>query len=160
MNITMLGTGNAMVTECYNTCFVLQDGEKHLLVDGGGGNTLLRQLKKAGFAWQDMREIEAYADSGSAMMLLHLREQAGHTLSFAGLDTLLDALAALPEPAEGQLGFWEGSYILTVSDPGAAAVLSEFGQAVSRCDQYQAEREGALILSETGVKELWGCLHP
>ena len=41
-----------------------------------------------------------------------------------------------------------------------AAVLSEFGQVVSRCDQYQAEREGALILSETGVKELWGCLHP
>ena len=57
MNITMLGTGNAMVTECYNTCFVLQDGEKHLLVDGGGGNTLLRQLKQAGFAWQDMREF-------------------------------------------------------------------------------------------------------
>lgn len=26
MNITMLGTGNAMVTECYNTCFVLEDG--------------------------------------------------------------------------------------------------------------------------------------
>ena len=50
MNITMLGTGNAMVTECYNTCFVLQDGEKHLLVDGGGGNTLLRQLQQAGFA--------------------------------------------------------------------------------------------------------------
>ena len=37
MNITMLGTGNAMVTECYNTCFVLEDGDKHLLVDGGGG---------------------------------------------------------------------------------------------------------------------------
>ena len=57
MNITMLGTGNAMVTECYNTCFVLQDGEKHLLVDGGGGNTLLRQLKQAGLDWKDMREI-------------------------------------------------------------------------------------------------------
>ena len=57
MNITMLGTGNAMVTECYNTCFVLQDGDKHLLVDGGGGNTLLRQLKQAGFDWKDMREI-------------------------------------------------------------------------------------------------------
>ena len=26
MDITMLGTGNAMVTECYNTCFVLRDG--------------------------------------------------------------------------------------------------------------------------------------
>ena len=57
MNITMLGTGNAMVTECYNTCFVLEDGDKHLLVDGGGGNTLLRQLKQAGFDWKDMREI-------------------------------------------------------------------------------------------------------
>lgn len=27
MNITMLGTGNAAVTECYNTCFVLTEGE-------------------------------------------------------------------------------------------------------------------------------------
>ena len=33
MDITMLGTGNAMVTECYNTCFVLRDGDKHLLVE-------------------------------------------------------------------------------------------------------------------------------
>mgnify|MGYP003204592067 CR=1 FL=1 len=57
MDITMLGTGNAMVTECYNTCFVLRDGDRHLLVDGGGGNTLLAQLKHAGFDWMDMREI-------------------------------------------------------------------------------------------------------
>ena len=57
MDITMLGTGNAMVTECYNTCFVLRDGDKHLLVDGGGGNTLLAQLKHVGFDWMDMREI-------------------------------------------------------------------------------------------------------
>ena len=28
MNITMLGTGNAMVTECYNTCFVLERSEE------------------------------------------------------------------------------------------------------------------------------------
>ena len=57
MDITMLGTGNAMVTECYNTCFVLRDGDRHLLVDGGGGNTLLAQLKHAEFDWMDMREI-------------------------------------------------------------------------------------------------------
>ena len=47
MKLTMLGTGNALVTECYNTCFVVQNGKKHLLVDGGGGNTLLAQLKHA-----------------------------------------------------------------------------------------------------------------
>lgn len=116
--------------------------------------------RKGRIPWEDMREVEAYADRGSAMMLLHLREQAGQTLSFSGLDILLDAMAALPEPVEGQLGFWEGAYILTVAAPGAAAVLSEFGQALSRCDRYQAEREGALILSETEVKELWACLHP
>ena len=44
MKLTMLGTGNALVTECYNTCFVVQNGKKHLLVDGGGGNTLLAQM--------------------------------------------------------------------------------------------------------------------
>ena len=40
MKLTMLGTGNALVTECYNTCFVVQNGKKHLLVDGGGGNSI------------------------------------------------------------------------------------------------------------------------
>ena len=41
MKITMLGTGNAMVTECYNTCFVLSEQQQDLqyfLVDAGGGN--------------------------------------------------------------------------------------------------------------------------
>lgn len=57
MKLTMLGTGNAPVTECYNTCFVISDGERHLLVDGGGGNTLLAQLKRAGIDWKDLREV-------------------------------------------------------------------------------------------------------
>ncbi len=57
MKLTMLGTGNAVVTECYNTCFVLQEGERFLLVDGGGGNTLLHQLKAADIDWKAIREI-------------------------------------------------------------------------------------------------------
>lgn len=57
MKITLLGTGNAQVTECYNTCFVMDDEDGKILVDGGGGNTLLRQLKKAGYGWKDMRDI-------------------------------------------------------------------------------------------------------
>ncbi len=57
MKLTMLGTGNALVTECYNTCFVLEDEGQYLLVDGGGGNTILRQLKHAGYNWADMRHI-------------------------------------------------------------------------------------------------------
>lgn len=57
MKLTMLGTGNALVTECYNTCFVLDDGEECLMVDGGGGSGILAQLKHAGFDWMDMRHI-------------------------------------------------------------------------------------------------------
>ena len=60
MKLTMLGTGNAVVTECYNTCFVLEDEERtqedrYFLVDGGGGNGLLHQLKEAGISWKDIR---------------------------------------------------------------------------------------------------------
>lgn len=43
----MLGTGNAMVTKCFNTCFTItNDNEDHILIDTGGGNTLLCQLEK------------------------------------------------------------------------------------------------------------------
>ncbi|MEE0955518.1 MAG: MBL fold metallo-hydrolase [Eubacterium sp.] len=57
MKITMLGTGNALVTECYNTCFVIEDDGQYFLVDGGGGNGLLRQLKSAGLDWKKMQHI-------------------------------------------------------------------------------------------------------
>ena len=55
--MTMLGTGNALATEVYNTCFVLSEGKRHLLVDGGGGSTVLHQLKVAGIDWMGVREI-------------------------------------------------------------------------------------------------------
>ena len=57
MNITMLGTGNALVTECYNTCFILQEDNEYFLVDGGGGSTILHQLKYAGIDWKNVRNI-------------------------------------------------------------------------------------------------------
>ena len=57
MKITFLGTGNAQATACYNTCFVMEEGGKCLLVDGGGGNLLLRRLQDTGYKWQDMRDI-------------------------------------------------------------------------------------------------------
>ena len=44
--IIMLGTGSAMVTECYNTCFLLKSKNDYLLVDAGGGNGILSVIKK------------------------------------------------------------------------------------------------------------------
>ena len=57
MKLTMLGTGNALVTECYNTCFVLNEGKDCFLVDGGGGNAILHQLKYAGVDWKNIHDI-------------------------------------------------------------------------------------------------------
>lgn len=45
--ITILGTGNAMVKNCYNTCFMVENEGEFLLVDAGGGNGILIQLDRA-----------------------------------------------------------------------------------------------------------------
>ena len=58
--ITMLGTGNATVTQCYNTCFVLDTSTTRLLVDAGGGNGVLGQLKKVGDAGTAFTPSEEY----------------------------------------------------------------------------------------------------
>lgn len=57
MQITMLGTGHATVTKYYNTCFSIKNNGQYLLVDGGGGNTLLRQLELAGIGWKNIHHI-------------------------------------------------------------------------------------------------------
>lgn len=46
MKLHVLGTGHATVTKNYNTCFVMENENKYLLVDAGGGNGILKQLKK------------------------------------------------------------------------------------------------------------------
>ena len=57
MKITILGTGNAQVTECYNTCYVLSSEEGPLLVDGGGGSMILSRLKQAGIDADSIHHI-------------------------------------------------------------------------------------------------------
>jgi len=47
MKLHILGTGNGGALNCYNTCFALQNNNEYFLVDGGGGNQILNQLKKA-----------------------------------------------------------------------------------------------------------------
>ncbi len=57
MKLTMLGTGHALVTECYNTCFVISEDNKHFLVDGGGGNAILKQLKAADISLDQIHDV-------------------------------------------------------------------------------------------------------
>lgn len=55
--ITMLGTGNAMCVNCYNTCFYLRSPRGGMLVDGGGGNGILRQLLRARIPFEHIRHM-------------------------------------------------------------------------------------------------------
>ena len=64
MKLTMLGTGHALVTKCYNTCFIITEemgktaGEEQcFLVDAGGGNMILTRLEQAGIDWRSVRDI-------------------------------------------------------------------------------------------------------
>ncbi|MBQ9376326.1 MAG: MBL fold metallo-hydrolase [Schwartzia sp.] len=54
--LIFLGTGAAMATECYNACFLLEtpDGE-YFLTDAGGGDGILRQMKRAGASFERLR---------------------------------------------------------------------------------------------------------
>lgn len=55
--ITMLGTGNAMCINCYNTCFYLHTPGGGMLVDGGGGNGILRRLVNAHIPFEGIRHM-------------------------------------------------------------------------------------------------------
>ena len=57
VKIVMLGTGHAMVTKCYNTCFVIDNDNHSIMVDAGGGNGILTQVERAGLDWAKIRSL-------------------------------------------------------------------------------------------------------
>ncbi|XCP83568.1 MBL fold metallo-hydrolase [Roseburia hominis] len=57
MKLTIFGTGNADVTECFNTCFALSEEHRHFLVDAGGGNKILKVLKDARIPVEEIHDI-------------------------------------------------------------------------------------------------------
>lgn len=96
--ITMLGTGNATVTQCYNTCFVLETATTRLLVDAGGGNGILRQLQKAHIAIADLH---------------HLYVTHAHTDHVLGVIWVIRMVAQC-KGYEGQLHVYSHDKVLTV----------------------------------------------
>ena len=55
--LTMLGTGNAIVSHIYNTCFVVSSDNISFLVDAGGGNGILSQMDKAGISLSKIHDV-------------------------------------------------------------------------------------------------------
>lgn len=52
--ITMLGTGHAVTSKCFNTCFVYENENGKMLVDTGGGQQLIFRLHEAGVNLEDI----------------------------------------------------------------------------------------------------------
>ena len=57
VKLTMLGTGNAVVSHIYNTCFVISNDTVSFLVDAGGGNGILAQMDKAGISLSNIHDV-------------------------------------------------------------------------------------------------------
>lgn len=56
--LIFLGTGNAMVTKVFNTCFLIETSDGQLfLTDAGGGNGILRQLEMAGADYNKLHHM-------------------------------------------------------------------------------------------------------
>lgn len=56
--LIVLGTGYAMATKCYNTCFAVQNEKGDtFLTDAGGGNGILVQLERAGIDIASIHEM-------------------------------------------------------------------------------------------------------
>ncbi len=89
VKLTMLGTGNAAVTRCYNTCFALQYAGESFLVDAGGGNTILAQLEKGEIPLQSIRNLfitHAHTDHIlGCVWVLRMIAQAMNSGKYAGV---------------------------------------------------------------------------
>lgn len=55
--IIMLGTGNGITLDLYNTCFVIQNDEGNFLVDTGGSIEILKRLNKVNINLNDIKHI-------------------------------------------------------------------------------------------------------
>lgn len=55
--IIMLGTGHGFTFDLYNTCFILKNENKHLLVDTGGGAEIIRRLDQSGYKLSDIHDV-------------------------------------------------------------------------------------------------------
>lgn len=95
--LIFLGTGMAMATECYNTCFLLRLSEhSYFLTDAGGGNGILKRMKEAGADFADLHH----------MFVTH-----GHTDHIVGCIWVVRKIAAMMTKGE-----YEGEFHIYAHD--------------------------------------------
>lgn len=134
--VAMLGTGSALVTRCFNTCFVLDTGEGRMLVDAGGGNGVLSQMEKLDI---DIRSIH-YA------FLTH-----GHTDHILGMIWIVRKIAQMIFAGE-----YSGNFTLYGHDE-AIDMLDTFCKMSipQRFYKYVGER---IMFQVVGDRQQWDCI--
>jgi ribonuclease Z len=125
MKLTLLGTGNAMATRCYNTCFALRSGAACFLVDAGGGNGVLRQLELA----------QLPAESIEGMFITH-----GHTDHILGAIWIVRKMAELMKK-----GAYAGEFVIRCHQE-AAEMLNAFCKMTLAPAQLRYVGNGIRIL--------------
>ena len=55
--LTVLGTGFAVATKCYTTCFTISDGTEHFMIDTGGGSGVLTNLERLAISYNQVHHI-------------------------------------------------------------------------------------------------------
>lgn len=130
MKLTMLGTGNALVSRIYNTCMVIDDDADKLLVDAGGGNGILTQLDKAGIALGDIH---------------HLFVTHAHTDHILGVVWVVRVYIqrVLGGKISGTLEVWSHRKVLDLLDIMLAAMLTRKQyREIGHCVVFREVRNG------------------
>ncbi|MDD3185579.1 MAG: MBL fold metallo-hydrolase [Anaerostipes sp.] len=102
--LIILGTGNAMVTKCFNTCFAIENEDKYMLVDAGGGNGILVQMEKAKIPFEKLHE----------MFVTH-----GHTDHIIGVVWVIRKIATMMRQEK-----YEGEFTIYCHDLSAEIIKS------------------------------------
>lgn len=55
--LIMMGTGNGLVFDCYETCFVLQNDDNYFLIDTGGSADIIKHLTKSNINLDKIHDI-------------------------------------------------------------------------------------------------------
>lgn len=136
MELIMLGTGSAMVTKCYNTCFALRNNNEYFLVDAGGGNGILAQLEKAEINYKNIK----------GMFVTH-----GHTDHIIGAIWIIRKYAALMNEGkyEGEFNIYGHNEVVNILNALSNMMLTKkllkfVGNGINICEVCHGDKIDAI----------------